>query len=119
MNREVSSNRFPYIPIVVTINDVSTATEALIDTGFDGFVLLPEANFPEGISGPLTFQEWVLADGSHSTAVYCDGEVSIGGVMSGVAAQITFLGEEALVGRGLLDLYRVTLDHGARVIVEA
>lgn len=31
---------------------------------------------------------------------------------------ITALGDEPIIGRGITDQYRIILDHGARVIVE-
>ena len=58
------SQRFPYLPLQIQIGSVSRTIEALIDTGFDGDLLLPPAMLPVGLDPARTATEWRLADGS-------------------------------------------------------
>ena len=37
-----TSAHFPYIPVVVVLNKRSEAVEALLDTGFEGDLIIPE-----------------------------------------------------------------------------
>jgi predicted aspartyl protease len=41
VNQPLISDRFPYLPVVITIFGVEVRTEALIDTGFDGHLIVP------------------------------------------------------------------------------
>jgi hypothetical protein len=44
--------------------------------------------------------------------------VTIDAIVESFPVVISFLGEEALIGRAVTDRFRLTLDHGQRVIVE-
>jgi predicted aspartyl protease len=37
-----TSAHFPYIPVTVVLNERTESVEALLDTGFDGDVIIPE-----------------------------------------------------------------------------
>ena len=42
MKKTLISARYPYIPLIVVVNKRSETIEALLDTGFDGDIILPE-----------------------------------------------------------------------------
>ncbi|MBM2826006.1 MAG: hypothetical protein HW403_70 [Dehalococcoidia bacterium] len=121
MNQSVVSSRFPYLPIhlQVRINrttDFETDLEALLDTGFDGDVVVP-ANFPSNGHVPEAFLRWILADGSQVEAAAYRGTLYIGNI-GPISVVVTALGDESMIGRKAITRFTVTLDHGQRVIVE-
>ena len=115
MNARLVSPRFPYIPLRLEIGGVVVTIEALLDTGFDGDILAPsdvlQSVAPEGE------YPWTLADRSTVFAPYAFGVVQLPGVGS-YDAMVTFLGDEYLVGLGIVRQLLIALDHGQRVIVE-
>ena len=90
---------------------------ALIDTGFSGYLAVPERFYHDDLGLPDSRVEWQLADGSTVEAPIYFGIVEIVGLPA-VRAAITVLGDEYVLGRRVLDQFRVTLDHGQEVIVE-
>ncbi|MHB8573847.1 MAG: pepsin/retropepsin-like aspartic protease family protein [Dehalococcoidia bacterium] len=112
----VESDEFPYLPITVTVQGAVLQVTALLDTGFDGDVVLPESLLSDsGIANG--YRSWELAGGSVvNTPVYY-GTVQIGD-LAPEDGDIVILGSEAIVGRGFTDRYRVILDRGQRVTVE-
>jgi predicted aspartyl protease len=113
---QVVSDHFPYLPIRLVVSDRTIETEALLDTGFDGAVVLPADMLDPEIVGD-SHALWQLADGSHILAPLYRGTVSIGHLES-LRVVITALGDEPLVGRLVSDHFRITLDHGIRIMVE-
>ena len=116
MNRQVISSRFPYLPIKITLQQHSQHVEALLDTGFDGDVIVP-STFITGNRPPDELVPWILADGSRGQAPAYIGTIEIG-VFGPFQALVMVLGDEMLIGRGIIDRFAITLDHGQRVIVE-
>ena len=110
------SPRFPYIPIRVRIGSDTIETEALLDTGFDGHVIIP-ANLVPNLASPDGDLSWTLADGSDVSAPYVVGSLHIGSFPA-IPVLITLLGDDPLVGREIATHFIITLDHGQRVIVE-
>jgi hypothetical protein len=112
----VASSRFPYLPIRLEIRLQEFETEALLDTEFDGDVIVPsgwiESRFP-----PDGQVRWTLADGSSVLDPYHVGTLQAG-VLPSVPIIATTLGEETLVGVGVVEHFAVTLDHGRRVVVQ-
>ena len=112
----VTSSHFPYLPLTLTVRGRIAAIEALLDTGFDGHVVVPIGLITNGMV-PDGSLEWMLADGSVVQAPAYIGSVQVGS-FAPVAVVISVLGDEPIVGRAVSDSFRVTLDHGQRVIVE-
>ena len=110
------SPRFPYLPIRVTIGGQHMDVEALLDTGFDGDVILPPRLIDGGVP-PDGHMRWTLADDSTVLTPYYLGTVRIG-TMGSFNLVISTLGNEPLVGLGLAINFTITLDHGRQVIVE-
>src|SRR5438105_8462844 len=112
----ITSHRFPYLPIRISVRDHTADLEALLYTGFDGHVVIP-ARMITDVDPPDGHVRWTLADGSPVVAPYFVGTVQVGG-LGPFPAVITALGDEPLVGREVATHFTITLDHGRRVIVE-
>ena len=61
---------------------------------------------------------WRSGDGSIVEAGEFLGSLEIIGLDERIDARITALGEEFIIGRRVIDRYRLILDHGEKVIVE-
>jgi predicted aspartyl protease len=116
VNRRLVSQRFPYFPIRVDLGRHVGDFEALLDTGFDGEVVIPES-FAHGLGRPDQFRRFLLADGSESYGRVYRGTVTIGPFDS-FPVEMVALGDECLVGARLASRFLITLDHGQRVIIE-
>lgn len=120
MKKTLTSTRYPYIPLTVVVNKRSETIEALLDTGFDGDLILPEGLLTNG-KPPDSYLRFTLADQVTNvlTPAYLGmvemAELGEAGVS---AAIIGVLGNEALIGRNLARRFRIILDHGRQVIVE-
>lgn len=116
MTPRLESERFPYLPLRLAVRGRDYAVEALIDTGFDGYVAVPHDLLGSDLP-PDDYHAWSLADGSEVFAPFYLGTVHLGDVGAFPAA-ITVLGDEVIVGRGITDNVSLHLDHGRRVVVE-
>ena len=57
------STRFPYLPLTLRLGAQAITVDALLDTGFDGDVVLPAAMIAETTPPDFSIR-WLLADGS-------------------------------------------------------
>lgn len=116
MTQRLESERFPYLVIEIVFDDYLELVEAVLDTGFDGDLAVP-ASFPSPEGDAYVDQEWAFADGSvvHSRAFVGTDRV---GPFDPLPVLISVIGDEAIVGRGVIDRYSIWLDHGRRVVVE-
>jgi predicted aspartyl protease len=122
MIQAVTSSRSPYLDIKVRIGDYDHPDfefdiEALVDTGFDGGLAVPPALIPSTVPS-VGESAWYLADGTEIKAQSYFCYVAIGHLQPIPTAVITLDGD-VLLGRHVTDQFRVTFDHGRRVIVEA
>jgi len=110
---------YPYLEIEFIIGAFRSPTVlAYVDTGFDGYLVIPATQ--TALLGPPQFSApWELGDGSVVQAQEYRGDVHVFGPAVTIAARITLLGEEYLVGRGIADRLCLTFDHGQRLLVEA
>ncbi len=115
-NMDIVSSRFPYLRITLMVLSRTLKIEALIDTGFDGDVVVPPKMIMNG-RPPSGHTRWTLADGSISFAPYFLGSIKIG-KFKPIGVSISALGDEPLIGRGVTDKFKVIFDHGKKVIVE-
>jgi predicted aspartyl protease len=112
----VESTRFPYVPLRLTFGGSTDRLEGLLDTGFDGDIVVP-ADYPTRGMRPVTRNPANLADGTEVWIPTYAGAVQVGDVQ--VAPVFIFtLGDHVLIGTNLIKRFNVILDHGRRVIVE-
>ena len=113
---QVSVN-YPFLSVRIEIGDWRTETWALVDTGFEGSLAIPSTALGLGLGSPDSSSNWVLADGSVvETPVYI-GELEIFGLPPIPEIVVTALGTDYILGRGVIDRFKVILDHGERLIV--
>lgn len=110
------SSRFPYLPVKVEIGQTKYKVEALLDTGFDGEIILS----PSLISnGKLSKQTAVckLADNSIVEVPTYMGSIKLGRHTLNKIL-IIVMGDEPIIGREVIKHFKVTLDHGKKIILE-
>lgn len=115
-DRRLVSRNFPYVPVRFEIRGQEQDIEALLDTGFNGALVIPAETLP-GAPSPDLELDWRLANGSEVRAPAYLGSVRLGD-FGPFTVLITLLGEQTLIGRGITDQLTLILDHGERVIVE-
>ncbi len=118
--KQIISTHYPYLPLTITVRKRTETLEALLDTGFDGDIVLPPGLITNG-KPPDSYARWTLADGSRVLAPAYLGTVAIEGLEDAgpFPAMINILGNEPLVGRALTNRFCITLDHGRRVTLVA
>lgn len=116
VSHRVESERFPYLVIEIASGDHVEVVEAVLDTGFEGDLAVP-SSFPSPGGDAYVDQEWAFADGSVVRTRAFVGTVRIG-PFDPLIVLISAIGNEAIVGRGVIDRYSIWLDHGRRVVVE-
>ena len=118
MTQQTVSSYFPYLPIHIHLGDAITyEVEALLDTGFDGAVLLPDTFLLNAIQDLEQDTTYELADGSEVTVPSYSVVVEING-FDPIEVSASPLGEEPIIGVEVIRHFSVILDHGRRVIVE-
>jgi predicted aspartyl protease len=116
-----TSAHFPYIPVTVVLNKRIETIEALLDTGFDGDLIIPEGLMTNG-KPPDSYLRFTLADQVTSVlapAYLGKVEVAELGDRGEYPAIISVLGTEAIIGRNLARHFHITLDHGRQVIIRS
>lgn len=109
---------YPYIEIGFAVGSFHSPTFlAYVDTGFDGYLIVPSTQ--TSLLGPPQFTApWELGDGTVVQAQEYRGDILVSGLATTIPARITLLGEEYLVGRGVVDHLRMTFDRGQRLLLE-
>jgi clan AA aspartic protease len=111
------SRDYPFVDVSITVQSFRTSSRALIDTGFDGHLILPVS-----LAGTLGLADsrgqWTLADGTTVFLPEYRGGVEIIGLGFTFMARIVLMGDECLIGQGIIRQLKVTFDHGQQVIVE-
>lgn len=114
--RKIISHNFPFIPIIVTVRKRVEKVEALIDTGFEGDIVVPKGLLTNG-DPPDTLLPWQLADGRVVLAPVYAGKIKLGNSTLFTVSIIT-LGNEVMIGRGVTDKFKIVFDHGRKVVIE-
>ena len=116
-SRRVISTSYPFLFIRVEIRGQQQDGLALLDTGFTGELVVPTRSLGQSIGLPEEHTDWELADGSIVDAPVYLGSLEIVGLPPSFAVAVTPLGNEYVLGRGVLDRFEVIFDRGERVIV--
>ena len=112
----ITSTNYLYLPVRVDIRGQREEELALIDTGYDGNLVIP-TTWRSRLGLPDGRTSIELGDGSIVPgAPFYLGTLEIVGFYS-TPLRITVLGNEYILGRGVLDRFEITLDHGQRLIV--
>lgn len=114
--RKIVSKNFPFIPVIVSVRKRIEKVRALIDTGFEGDMVVPKGLLTNG-DPPDTLLPWQLANGTVVLAPVYAGKIKLGNIASFVISVIS-LGNEVMIGRGITDRFKVIFDHGKKIVVE-
>lgn len=112
-----SSGPYPYLTICVEIRGVRFEGLALLDTGYTGELVIPSSALAEGIGDPVDVTNIQVADNRIVNSPTYLGQLGIPGLAEIPGVVVNALGDEYILGLGILDLFEVTFDHGQRVIV--
>ncbi len=113
----ITSTAYPFLSIRIDLRGHHHDASALLDTGFTGDLVVPTSLLTSSLGLPDARVDWELADGSIVGAPVYFGIIEIVG-LARVPATVAALGNEYILGRGVIDRFRVTFDHGRQVIVE-
>ena len=110
------SSHFPYLHLRVTIKHHSLDVEAMLDTGFDGEIILPPGLVTNG-ELPFWYVDCKLANESivKIPAFKCSLKLA-NKKINEVTALI--MGDEPVIGREIIRYFKVILDHGRKIVVE-
>lgn len=113
----VTEGTYPSLPIRVTFQGDTLEVTALIDSGFDGYLVVPSELVPM-VREPVYRQRVAMASREVVTALVFPATiefVDVPGPFDGIAIA---LGGEFLLGLLSINRLRVTLDHATRVNIE-
>ena len=126
MSKKLISTKYPFLPLTIHVRvtkskNLDLATQALIDTGFSGDIVVPAAEELKQ-SPPDAYATWTMADESEVLAPIFLGRIRFpeldDDIAEMVGVTITVLGDQALIGQSVLRRFTLTLDHGKQVILE-
>src|SRR5262249_39037765 len=109
---------YPSLRMRFRAQEVNGEATAVLDTGFDGHLAVPEALI-ETFPPPAYVRRVRTASGEVVRVPVYLGTVELIDQPGALDALIIALGDEYLLGLQTLNHFRVTFDHGQRVIVEA
>lgn len=112
----VTSQRFPYLEVQFSARSIQARDFAYLDTGFDGFLIAPQA-LAATLGKPDLVSTWELGDGSLTAGADYLGEIDIVGMALPILGQITCLGNDWILGLGVLNQFEVIFYHGLKVEV--
>ena len=126
MSKKLTSSKYPFLPLTIHVQvsnrkKIQINTQALIDTGFSGDIVVPVTEeLKQSIPG--AYATWTMADGSEVLAPMFLGTIRFPELDEDVAEMVgvtvTVLGDQALIGQSVLRHFTLTLDHGKQVILE-
>ena len=111
----VISEHYPYVPVRFAVGGATRTPEAMVDTGFDGALIVPES-VADLLPTEDEWTPWRLADGSVTWMPLYLATLQVGSFAT-FAGTVHVVGDEYLVGRAVIDRFSVTFDHGRHVEV--
>ncbi len=113
----IVSENYPYVQVQLSVREQQFEIQAYIDTGFDGYAIVPAwYGLMLGLGDYVS--RWKLGDGSEVEAEDYLGTASIVGLPVTIPVRISRLGNECMIGRGIIDHFRVTFDRGQTIEIE-
>ena len=109
---------YPSLLVRFVIQGVSRDAVALLDTGFDGYLAIPESLIAS-LPLPVHRRRVQTAGGQIFRVPVYLRAVELVDHPGPFDALILALGDEYLLGLAALNHFRVTFDHGQRLIVES
>lgn len=113
----VDASSQPWVQLVlVGPQDQLVEFEAIIDTGFDGALCVPQLLAGQGALHEVGTQRVELADGSQHVEPLFLGEVVFDGARQWVDISVT-RGADALLGTALLQDYQLEIRFRSRTVI--
>jgi predicted aspartyl protease len=118
MSNQLISTRYPFLPLSIHVRvtnrkNIDLNTQALIDTGFSGDIVVPVTGELKQYP-PDAIATWSLADGSEVMAPIFLGTIRFPQLDEEVAEMVgvtvTVLGDLALIGQSVLRRFTLTLN---------
>jgi predicted aspartyl protease len=110
MSSKLISSKYPFLPLSIHVRianrkNVDLQTQALIDTGFSGDIVVPATKELKQ-SIPDAYATWAMADGSEVLAPIFLGSIRFPQLDEDVAEMVgvtvTVLGDQSLIGQSVL-----------------
>lgn len=116
----IVSNIYPYLDVRFDVRGQICRAMTYIDTGFYSeygrVSLLVPQTYKKEFGKPDFYGRAVLADGRKVRFAYYRGSVKVNGIIR--LAMIICGGDEFLIGRELIDEFKVTFEKAQRVIID-
>ncbi len=116
-SQRIISEDPPYVGVQVRIRGQEFEGPALLDTGYDGTLIIPDSLVALLGQGDTT-STIIVGDGRPVESPVYFGSLEINGLTPIPLLPITAIGDEFILGRGLMDRYRVCFDHGEQITIE-
>ncbi len=113
----VISDFFPYLEVAFEARGLQRQDFAYLDTGFDGFLMIPHT-FVSSLGDPDFVSRSELGDSSLTYGADFPGEIRIVGLGQAMKGGITCLGNDWILGLGILNKFTVVFDHGRTVNID-
>lgn len=113
----MSDAPYPSLQIRFLAQGLERETFALVDTGFDGHLAIPEA-LVDDLPEPLYVRRVRTASGQIVRVPVYVGTVKLAEHPNPIDALIIALGDEYLLGLPTLNHFKVTFDHGKTITVK-
>lgn len=117
-SHNIVSNQYPYSPIRMELRGHEINAPTLLEMGFDGDIAIPDTWLGRDMGFPEATVPCQMADGRVVHVPVYFSRCHIGESLGLSDVLVTILGHEPMVGRGIIDRYKVTLDNGSRLILE-
>jgi predicted aspartyl protease len=108
---------YPSLRIRFVVQGITGTAVALLDTGYDGYLAVPETLIAALPRGRYTHRVRLTSGQTLELPAYL-GTVELIDRPGPIAAPIIAIGDEYLLGLSTLNHFRGIFDHGQRVIVE-
>ena len=126
MSNKLTSTKYSFLPLTIHMRvssrkKIDITTQALIDTGFSGDIVVPVTEELKQAT-PGAYATWTMADGSEVLAPIFLGSIRFPQLDKDAAEMVgvtvTVLGDQALIGQSVLRYFTLILDHGQQVTLE-